>query len=167
MVGDEAAGADHVNRRAGIGHHAAFLHVEAGGGDDLHRLIPGFIQRLTHPPDRRRRHPGADQRAQFHIRAIATDRPRRVAFQHGIALCRVQPFEEPSAMGVQPHREAACCGDLRKAGADFQRVGDFAAEIIDQHRQRRFRECLVKHLGRAQGGACVADQGVRHCAVAV
>ena len=40
-LGDEAAGADHVDRRPGLGHHPALGDAEAGGGDDAHVLEAG------------------------------------------------------------------------------------------------------------------------------
>ncbi len=53
-----------------------------------------------------------------------------------------------------------------KRRADRQRVGDLAAEIIDQHGQRIVGEGFVEHLGRTHRRAGVADQRMRHGAKA-
>ena len=49
---------------------------------------------------------------------------------------------------------------------DGDAVGDFAAEVIDEDGERLVGEGFVEHLGRAHGGAGVADQRVRHGAAA-
>ena len=61
------------------------------------------------------------------------------------------------------------CPDCAKFGeprADSEAVGDLAAEVVDEHGHRFVGEGLVEHLGGAQGGTGIADQRMRHGAVA-
>ncbi len=69
-------------------------------------------------------------------------------------------------MGVEPDRQLPAAGKLGKATANGERVGDLAAEIIDQHGQRLVGERLVEHLGGADRGPGIADQRMRHGAAA-
>ena len=69
-------------------------------------------------------------------------------------------------MGVEPDGKLPGRGEVGEAAADGQPVGDLPAEIVDQHRQRFFGKGLLEHLGGAEGAAGIADQGMRHGAVA-
>ena len=62
--------------------------------------------------------------------------------------------------------ELAARGEVGEALADGERIGDFAAVVVDEHGHRLVREDLVVHLRRPDRGAGIADEGVGHRAVA-
>ena len=105
--------------------------------------------------------------AQLSLATVAAGRLRGVAFQHGVAFRGVQPFQKAPAMGVEPHGKPAGSGQFGEAARDGQAIGYFSAEVIHQHRQVFVREGFVEHLRRAHRAAGIADQRMRHGAIAL
>ena len=112
--------------------------------------------------DRRRRYAGADEIAQLLLASVAADRFRGEALEHRVGRGGIEPFDVAAAGRVEAQREISLCREFGKAPADFERVGNLAREIVDQHRHAFGREGLVEHLGGTQGRTGIADQRVRH-----
>ena len=91
---------------------------------------------------------------------------RDVALEHGIGGSHVEPLQVTPAMRVEPDAQSTRRRDFGKPAADLERIGDLAAEKVDQDGERVVREGLVVHLGGAQRAAGIADQCVRHGAEA-
>src|SRR3954464_7700683 len=75
----ERARADDIDRRLGLGHHAALGRAEARRRNYLGLVEARAVELVAQMEDRRRRHAGADEIAQFFFTAIAADRFWRVA----------------------------------------------------------------------------------------
>ena len=69
-------------------------------------------------------------------------------------------------MRVEPDAQPTRRRDFGKSAAYLERIGDLAAEEVDQDGERVVREGLMVHLGGAQRAAGIADQCVRHGAEA-
>src|SRR3546814_11124255 len=125
------AGADDIDRRVGLGQHAALGRPEAGGDADLHLVEALAVEAFAHAPDRR----GGDARphhvAPLIVGAVAAPRARHVAFKHRIRLRRVATLDEAAPTSGHAYRQAALGATSRNAPAAAADTGTPPPETTD------------------------------------